>query len=57
MWVTELTDGGSVSGALQFFDFLEIVGIDVFIEKVKKKKKCKELVSGESRTHSARFSY
>ena len=52
MWVTESAD----DGVLQLFDCLEIVGIDVFIEEVKKKK-CKELISGESRTHSAGFSY
>ena len=42
-------------GVLQLFDCFENVGIDVFIEEVKKKK-CKELISGDSGTHSAGFS-
>ena len=42
-------------GVLQLFDSLEIVGIDVSLRKFQNKK-CKELISGESRTHSAGFS-
>ena len=52
MWVTEFAD----DSVLQLFDCLQIVGIDVFVKEVKKEK-CKELISGESRTHSAGFSY
>ena len=34
MWVTEFAD----DGITQLFDCLEIVGIDVFIEKVQKEE-------------------
>ena len=52
MWLTKFAD----DGVFQLFDYLEIVGMDIFIEKVPKKKKCKELITGENGTHSAGFS-
>ena len=48
MWATEFAD----DGVFQLFDCLEIVGIDVFIEKVQKEE-VQRTDSGERGTHSS----